>query len=349
MAARVKVGIREVARAAGVSTATVSQVYNRKGEVASDTRRRVLEVGARLGYRPNLIGQALRSGRSRVIGVVISHQDYAVWEQTYMPVYQSIIAGAAIEAVSHGYSISAAPSSPSGDIETQVPLDGIIVIDPVIDDPVVERSLEAGLAVIADGGFDPSDPTARLRSVRYDMAQGVPALLDHLARSAPGKQLQPALVIGPRIDTFSVDTEAAYRSWCVAHGVPAQIAALALDQEPVDAARALVAQMPHVNAVHCLNETYSNAVIAAATERGIEIPTDLQISAFGSSRSTSADSRVAYLCVDPLLSGARCARMLIALLEGSDVDDVVEVAALVPAGGTAVPPALGVSTTSRES
>ena len=88
--------IRDVARAAGVSTATVSHVYNHKGEVAEATRERVLRVGRELGYRPNAIGRALRSGRSRVLGIVVSYRDSAVWEETYMPYYRNVIAGAAM-------------------------------------------------------------------------------------------------------------------------------------------------------------------------------------------------------------------------------------------------------------
>ena len=105
------VSIRDVARAAGVSTATVSNVYNNKSEMAAATRERVLEVGARLGYRPSAIGRALRSGRSRVLGIVVGFGDSAVWQETYMPYYRDVIAGAALEAVGHGYSIAAAPAT----------------------------------------------------------------------------------------------------------------------------------------------------------------------------------------------------------------------------------------------
>lgn len=331
MTTRVKVGIRAVAAEAGVSTATVSQVYNNKGEVAGATRERVLAVGARLGYHPDPIGQALRSGRSRVIGVVISYRDSAVWEQTYMPYYRSIIAGAAIEAVNHGYSISAAPSSASGELETQVPLDGVLVVDPVPGDPIVERSLADGLAVVADGGYEATDAAARLRSVRSDMARGLTSMLDHLDELAGGG-LRPALLVGPRLDSYTEDTLAAYRAWCAAHGVNARVTALEPGQAPIDAARSLLDDASDViDAVHCLNETYSGAMLAAAAERGIIVPDQLQLSVAGDPRAVGADPRVAYLEMDPVHSGALGARTLIALLEGHDAPDVLEVARVVPA------------------
>lgn len=63
--------IRKVALEARVSIATVSRVLNNPSRVSATTRERVLEAAARLGYRPNLLGQRLRKGRAETIGVVI--------------------------------------------------------------------------------------------------------------------------------------------------------------------------------------------------------------------------------------------------------------------------------------
>ncbi|SFN89641.1 LacI family DNA-binding transcriptional regulator [Mycetocola miduiensis] len=326
-----KIGIQDVAKAAGVSTATVSQVYNNKGEVAAATRERVLEVGSKLGYRPNAIGQALRSGRSRVIGIVVSYRDSAVWEQTYMPYYRSIIAGAAIEAVEHGYSISAAPSSVDGRIETYLPLDGVIVVDPLPGDPIVEQSLENGRAVVTDGGYQPK-PGAQLASVHSDMAQAIPDMLDHLARQSREATLRPALFVGPRLDEYTVSTIGAYERWCARRGVASRVVSLAPGQAPMDAAREILsATLNEVNAVHCLNETYCSAITNAAAELGLSIPGDVQVSVTGNSKAVGADSRVAYLDVDPVETGAICARTLIAMLEGDPAESVAQEVALVPA------------------
>ncbi len=324
-----KVGIRDVAREAGVSTATVSLVYNKKGEVAAATRHKVLEVGRALGYRANAIGQALRSGKSRVIGVVVSYRDSAVWEQTYMPYYRSIIAGAAIEAVEHGYSISAAPSSEDGHIETYVPLDGVIVVDPVPNDPIVEQSLDRGLCVVTDGGYTASD-SGRLVTVSSDMSDAIPRMLSHLAGNQSKPNFRPALFIGPRVDGYTASTVAAYVSWCEQHRVAPQIVSPDADQQPLAAARSLLSS-GEVDAVHCLNETYSNAVLLAASEAEVDVSADFQVSVSGNAAAAGADQRVAYLDIDPVNTGAVCARTLIALVEGETVGNIVKTVKLIPA------------------
>ncbi len=65
-------GIREVAKRAGVSIATVSTVLNASGPVSAKARDKVLAAVAAVGYAPNGIAQSLRQGRSRLIGLVVS-------------------------------------------------------------------------------------------------------------------------------------------------------------------------------------------------------------------------------------------------------------------------------------
>ncbi|MEV6611468.1 LacI family DNA-binding transcriptional regulator [Kutzneria sp. NPDC051319] len=62
----------DVAREAGVSGQTVSRVANGRSNVDADTRERVLAAMRRVGYRPNSAARALRNGRFRTIGVIVS-------------------------------------------------------------------------------------------------------------------------------------------------------------------------------------------------------------------------------------------------------------------------------------
>ena len=64
-------GIRDVARLAGVSVASVSFALNGQPGVADDTRQRILAAAAQLGYRANTQAQALRRGRTTTYGLVI--------------------------------------------------------------------------------------------------------------------------------------------------------------------------------------------------------------------------------------------------------------------------------------
>lgn len=62
----------DVARLAGVSTATVSYVFNGDdGKVSAATAQRVLDAANKLGYRPSPIARALKTGRMRMLGIVV--------------------------------------------------------------------------------------------------------------------------------------------------------------------------------------------------------------------------------------------------------------------------------------
>ena len=67
---RTRIGVREVARLAGVSTQTVSRVLNNSTNLREDTRNRVLEAMAELDYRPNNAARALGTSTTRTLGVI---------------------------------------------------------------------------------------------------------------------------------------------------------------------------------------------------------------------------------------------------------------------------------------
>jgi DNA-binding LacI/PurR family transcriptional regulator len=66
------VDIRDVARRAKVSTATVSRTVNRVVTVDAQLAKRVWKAIAELNYYPNRQARALVSGRSRVFGLIVS-------------------------------------------------------------------------------------------------------------------------------------------------------------------------------------------------------------------------------------------------------------------------------------
>jgi DNA-binding LacI/PurR family transcriptional regulator len=65
-----RITIKDVAHAAGVSTQTVSRVLNSRPDVSRETRVRVQQVIAKLGYAPNAFARNLSRGRSNTLGVV---------------------------------------------------------------------------------------------------------------------------------------------------------------------------------------------------------------------------------------------------------------------------------------
>src|SRR5437870_13846718 len=65
------VTIKDVARAARVSVATVSRVHNNSGPVTEGTRRRVRAVATRLGYAPHAAARTLSTNRTSTVGVLL--------------------------------------------------------------------------------------------------------------------------------------------------------------------------------------------------------------------------------------------------------------------------------------
>ena len=63
--------VKDIAAAVGVSVATVSNVLNGRPNVGRATRQRVLRMAQQLDYRPNRAAQAMRTGRTRAIGLVL--------------------------------------------------------------------------------------------------------------------------------------------------------------------------------------------------------------------------------------------------------------------------------------
>lgn len=67
-----KLRIKDVAEAAGVSVTTVSRVLSNHGPVRAEVRERVQAAIAQLGYRPNAAARRLRSGDTATIGLIVS-------------------------------------------------------------------------------------------------------------------------------------------------------------------------------------------------------------------------------------------------------------------------------------
>ena len=70
MVTKDKITIKDVARAAGVSTQTISRVLNNRSDVSKETRSRVQQVIASMGYSPNVFARNLSRGRSNTLGVI---------------------------------------------------------------------------------------------------------------------------------------------------------------------------------------------------------------------------------------------------------------------------------------
>lgn len=106
--ATARVTLADVAQRAGVSIATVSYVMNGRGGVRQATREHVLEVAKALGFRPNRVATALRTGDSRVFGLVLA--DIA------NPFYPEIAGGVIAAAAGSGYEVFLSRAPLDGDV-----------------------------------------------------------------------------------------------------------------------------------------------------------------------------------------------------------------------------------------
>lgn len=89
--------IKDVAKLAGVSVATISRVLNNSAAVSPETAEKVNEAIKALNYKPNFLGRNLRKRETNVILALVPST-----EQTY---YSQILHGMQIEALNHGYDI----------------------------------------------------------------------------------------------------------------------------------------------------------------------------------------------------------------------------------------------------
>ena len=73
--------IKDVAKYAGVSTATVSRVLNKKGPLSEKTIQKVNEAVEKLAYHPNVLARSLASGKNNTIGVLVPSYDHPFWSE----------------------------------------------------------------------------------------------------------------------------------------------------------------------------------------------------------------------------------------------------------------------------
>lgn len=157
------VGIDDVAREAGVSTATVSRALSGKDNVSAPTRERVLEAASRLGYVVSSSASSLASGRTRNIGVVLPYLDR--W------FFSTLLSGIVSEVTRRGYDITLYNVTPDPErrhsiFQTLVRrqrVDAIIAISLELSDDEAAALLSLGMPVIAIGG-----PMALLPSMSVD-------------------------------------------------------------------------------------------------------------------------------------------------------------------------------------
>ncbi|MEO8290416.1 MAG: LacI family DNA-binding transcriptional regulator [Gaiellaceae bacterium] len=314
---RQPVAMKEVAEAAGVSVTTVSDALNGKGRLPQTTRDHVRTIANRLGYQPSIVARSLASGKTRNLALTVSTADASTFAFGAVDYFVQLMSSATIKALEHGYSLILSHSDADRDA-SPLPLDGAIVVDPVLDDPALAEFRRQKIPVVT-AGRDPASENASF-SVDNDHAAGTERMLDHLARA--GAQ-RIALVSGPPVHSYIVDALQAYEGWCVRRKVAPTVsfAGYSLTEAAGYAAASdLLSGPDRPDAIYATLDRLALGVSMAAKTQGLAVPDDLLIAGLSDSRAgRQASPSLTALALDPSEIGKRAVEMLAALVENRPV------------------------------
>ncbi|MFE4835352.1 LacI family DNA-binding transcriptional regulator [Arthrobacter sp. NPDC056691] len=308
------VTLRQVAEEAGVSTATVSLVVNKKKDarISAETRKRVRDAISKLGYRPNALAKTLVSGTSRFIGLVAD----AI---ATTPFAGQIIQGAQDEAWKHGYALLIANTEGNADLENdaitmmlEYKVRGILYSTWFHRETDVPVSLhEADFVLVNCFSKDPD-----ARAVVPDEAQGgqsaTEILLGHgHRRIAFINATTPAPAKDGRLEGYKRALENA--------GIPFDpdlVLEAYPDQEGGYGATQELLQLG-VTAVYCYNDRMAMGLYDALREQGLSIPEDMAVVGFDNQEVIAAHLRppLSTVALPHYELGAAGVRILLGLEE----------------------------------
>ena len=327
--------LRAVADAAGVHVATASRALNAGTShmVNGTTRQRVLDAAARLDYRPDAAAAALRSGRSRLVGILVPGLNN--------PVHAPIVAGAAevLEASGIGAIVGdtgVQRERSAGLVRTLVArrVDGLLMATALDDrDLGVEAAVQRQVPVVLINRTLQGHV-----SVSPDNMMGMRLVVDHLV----GLGHRAIGFLGGQLSTAQRnDRRAAFDAVMARHG----LAAVALQRASGfgreagrDGALHLLAEAPHTTAIVCGNDLIALGVYDAARMTGRQVPRDLSVTGHN-------DLPYMDLVAPPLTTvrvdyealGAQAATLLMRRIAGGAIEEVLMPAELQLRGSTAPP------------
>jgi LacI family transcriptional regulator, repressor for deo operon, udp, cdd, tsx, nupC, and nupG len=310
-------GIDEVAKAAGVSTATVSRALSGRGPVSPRTRERVLAAAADLGYVVSASASSLASGRTRNIGVLVPHVDR--W------FFSTVLGGIAGELTRAGYDITLYAASDDPAQRRRVfdtflrrqRVDGVIAVSITLGDDETARLTGLGLPLVSVGGAHPGMPSL----VVDDVAVGR-AAAEHLV--ALGHRDIAHIGAEPHLDRdFRVPTQRR-------RGIEAALtdAGLHLGPDrfaPADftmeggrraATRLLTGSDGGPTAIVAASDEMAIGAVLAARELGRHVPDDLSVIGIDG-HELGAFFRLTTIDQFPAAQGERAASVMLRMLDGA--------------------------------
>lgn len=273
------VGIRDVAREAGVSVTTVSHILNdvEYARVAAETRQRVQATATRLGYGANRIARSLRRQQTEMIGLI--SEDIAT-----TPHAGRIILGVQETARANGLTLVVVntvrgSADLSADIETLLhqQVDGILFATMFHREVVVPKALSAVPTVLIDA----CDIEGRIPSAVPDEVGGARAAVTELIGA--GHRRIGFLLNAEDVPATRLRLQA-YRAVLEEVGIPVDETLIVRDISETPggyrAAKELLGRSDRPTALFCYNDRMAMGAYRAAAELGIDIPRDLSVVGF---------------------------------------------------------------------
>jgi len=306
--------VTDVARLAGVSTATVTRTLAGYAHVTARTRERVMKAVDTLGYAPNQNARSLRTLRTQRLIVTVPDISNIF--------FSSIILGAEAAAQAAGYTIllgDVSLASDSGDKYGQMlhrkEADGLIFLGHTL--PPSLRSLIARdpLAPVVNGcEFSPS---LGVSSVHIDNAAAAAEAMDHLYELG---HRRVGVIMGAPENPINRDRLAGVRSSAEAHGLSAALRIRDGDFSVESGARLaqeLLGDSERPTALFCFSDDLAIGALHTVRETGLSCPGDISVAGFD-------DIRVSAFIDPPLTTvrqpmrdiGGKAVRLLLDIIEG---------------------------------
>lgn len=311
------VTIADVAREAGVSTATVSRVLNGTGPASPDRRERVLAATAKLGYVTSASAAMLASGRAKNVGVVVPR--LGSW------FFSSVVEGAQSELLRAGYDLTLYNLRDGGEWRDRVfddllrrqRVDGVIAVSLELGDDEVGSLLSVGKPVVGLGGDVAGIPTFELDNVAVARVA-----TEHLI--ALGHRRIAHLGCDPESPTAFGQIEKRYDGYAEAmrtHGLAPAPNAFSADFTVAGGhevgRRMLEDPDSRPTAVFAASDEMAIGLMLAVRDLGVDVPHDVSIVGVDD-HELAAPMGLTTVAQRPEAQGAAAAARLIAELRGDE-------------------------------
>lgn len=282
---RKKPTIRDVAREAGVSHATVSRVLNGREWVSPQATRAVTEAVARTGYTANQHARSLATGRSGSVAFLLTEPQHLLFQDPNFPVLlRGVTQALSDRELTLILMIAGTPKERRRTLHYLAAghVDGVLLVSPHSGDPLLGQLVAASLPVVACGRVLGYEQT--ISSVAADDRAGARSAVEHLI--AVGCR-RIATITGPPDTSGGVDRRHGYVDALTAHGIAVDPARIVTGDWSRDSGttgmRTLLDRVPDCDAVFAASDTMAAGALAALRAAGRDVPGDVRVVGFDDS------------------------------------------------------------------